>query len=274
MKLCLSKRCGTWSKSRVWRRLMLVFLVLSLPSISGAESPAQIDRLSQQWLDIERQTNHLQSDWRTQRPLLTQRLTLLKAEKNQLQALLNKSTEGESDVDTRRAELLAQQTILEQQQVQLSKALSLLLARGQSMQAQLPPILAKAWKEEQSGLNAEAETSQQLQMILAQLTQLSDFDQRVSVHETMITAADGRPVLVKQLFLGVGMAWFTSRDGQQAGWGQGSEGHWEWHFDDSVYADDIAKAIAIFEKNQTADLVRLPIHLASQTAHSPVGTQK
>ena len=257
----------SWVRSQLrdWRRLcILLSTVLGLPLSVLAESPAQVDRLTQQWLDIERQASHLQSEWKAQQPVLSQRLILLRAEKQQLRALLKRSSASEDDVATSRAELLEQQAELEQRQTQLSRALTLLILRLESIAPMLPPALSTIWQDEQNTLTDSAETSLRLQVALAQLTRLADFDKRVSVHESTVTADDGHTLLVKQLYLGVGVAWFVSRDGQQAGWGQASDAGWEWQFDGSVNADEVSKAIATFERRQSAELVRLPVRLAVQ----------
>jgi len=247
------------------RRLgFLLLLALGLPSVVFADNPVQIDRLAGQWLAIERQANHLKSDWKIQQPVLSQRVTLLKAERRQLQALLKTSSVSGDDVDTRRAQLLKEQAELEQQQAQLSRSLIQLSGALAGVAPLLPPALARVWQDEQRALSEGAETSEQLQVALAQLAHLADFDWRVSVHEGMVSAADGQTILVKQLYLGAGLAWFTSRDEQQAGWGQAGDSGWYWHFDDNVSAAEVAKAIAIFEKRETAELVRLPIRIAAQ----------
>lgn len=247
-----------------WRRLICVWLVaLALPTVAFAETPAQVDQLAQQWLDIERQANHLQSDWKIRRPVLSQRLILLKAERRELQALLKEGRVSD-DVDSRRRKLLAEQAELEQQQTQLSRFMIQLNAALEGVVPRLPPTLATIWQDEKSTLSDGAETSAQLQVALAQLGHLADFDKRVSVHEGRVTTADGETILVKQLYLGAGLAWFVSRDGQQVGWGQASESRWRWHFDDSVGAAEVSKAIAMFEKRETAELVHLPIRLAVQ----------
>lgn len=232
-------------------------------STSLAQPPETVDRLTQQWLATERQASTLQAEWQRQQPMLTQRKALLQAEKDQLLAILKQSEAGQSNVDSRRSELLAEQSELEQQQQQLTQSLEQLVARQHALTALLPPPLASAWQNEAAALNDTPEASQLLQVALAQLGQLADFDKRLSVHEAPITHADGSKLLVKQLYLGVGMAWFASADGEFSGWGQASDAGWEWHIDSEINARDVHKAIAVFEKRQQADLVTLPIQLAN-----------
>lgn len=235
-----------------------------------AQTPDTVDRLTQQWLATEHQTSALMSEWQLQQPILEQRQALLQAEKEQLLAILKQSDAGQSSVDTRRSELLAEQSNLEKQQQQLTHYLEQLVARQHSLTELLPPPLASAWQKESATLSESPEASQLLQVALAQLGQLADFDNRLSVHEAPIQQADGGELLVKQLYLGVGMAWFSSADGEFAGWGQASDAGWEWHIDTSANAKEIHKAIAIYEKRQQADLVKLPIQLTSSNAQTPL----
>lgn len=260
--------------------VLLLLPLIALPV--NAADLSQIDRLTEQWLNTERQASSLQSDWRAQQPLLEQRLALLQAEKEQLQAMMAESRDSQSDVTTRRAALLQNQAQLEQGQIHLERGLQSLALRLDALMAQVPPPLKNTLRQERYPLNQTPtqvnetpNTSVQLQAALAKLSRLGDFNQRITVHQSPLVRPDGSAVLVKQLYLGLGMAWFVSNDGQYAGWGQVREGHWYWRFDDrAVNASSVLRAIAVFEKQQQAQWVRLPIHLVtSSPLEEPLHTQ-
>lgn len=260
-----------------------LFSVISWSSISAAGSPVQIDRATQQWLNIERQTNQLQSDWKEQSALLTQRVSILKAEKKQLSTILSKNNNSGNDVDNRRTELLTEQTVLEKKQQGMAQGIKLLEHTAQSITPFLPPVLMSSWHEVQGDTSSEsngtshqsnATHSQRLQQGLAKLTKLAEFDQRISTHEGTIKNALGDDVLVQQLFLGAGTAWFVSRDGMQAGWGNSSVGGWDWNFNESISADNIKTAIAMFEKRRTADWITLPIYLKNYDVSEGINNKK
>lgn len=248
--------------------MALVFgSVMGLVGLAHGQDPARLDQLTQQWLETERQATHLQSDWRNQQPVLVQRIALLKAERQQLQAMLQDNKADLGDVDKRRATLLSEQAALEQQQQEVARAVELLRHQLTVISALLPPPLLQAWDDELANLDGTAETSRQLQVALAQLSHVADFDNRISVQQTPIKTPDGQQVQVKQLFMGVGMAWFTSSDGQYAGWGQARDDGWHWQFDDAIDSAEISSAIAMFEKHQQADFVRLPVKLTEGADH-------
>jgi len=237
-----------------------------------SETPDQIDQLTRQWIDTDRQASHLQTDWQAQQPILEQRLALLKAEKAQLQGILKDSGKSQSNVETQRAKLLAQQAELEKQQQELNQGLAVLNKRIEAVNKRLPPPLQETWRNEQDALGEQPTPSLRLQVSLAQLSSLADFDQRISVHQMPILKEDAGEILVKQFYLGLGMAWFVSADGQFSGWGQADEEGWNWQVSENINAKEISKAIAIFEKRQQAEFVRLPVMLANTSGTLPPET--
>ncbi|TYK64982.1 DUF3450 family protein [Colwellia echini] len=233
-----------------------------------AVNTAQIEDLTQQWLDIEKQSVQLQTNWQMQQPILRQQITLLNEEKSQLTKMLQVDNSSQAQVEVKRSELLQQQNELEQQQQQLTNQLIVLNKQLLNLNNLLPPPLTDAWQSEDQVLDAEPTTSQQLQVSLAKLDKLNAFNQRISIHEKPLTAPNGNEILVKQFYLGLSSAWFTSANGEYRGWGQATDNGWQWYFDEQLSADAIQQAIAIFEKKQQADFVALPMVLQNK----PVNT--
>ena len=243
-------------------------LILSTPSVNAneltqASSLTQADRLTQQWLDTDRQTSHLVTSWQRQKPVLNQRLTLLAAEKKQLEGILKQGQDSQEDVTIKRTELLQQQSRLEQQQTELTNKLTLLDGQIERMFALLPPPLKNKWQQEQAALPEEPQSSDALQLALAKLSSLMDFQQRISVHEAPISITGEDAVMVKQLYLGVGAAWFVSADGKLKGRGYAKDNTWTWVEEQNIDAAEIQKAIEVFERRQQADFVTLPVILAA-----------
>ncbi len=244
-------------------------MLICLGTHASALTVEQTDKLVNRWLDTERQATHLETQWQAEKPVLNQRIALLKAERAQLKSILQRDSAQQSDVAERRAELLAEQTRMEEEQVKLEDGLRSLRKRLDYLARLLPPPLQAPWEKEQQILDGSSQVSDQgstqpstqLQVAIAQLGLLADFDQRVSVHEMPLTTPNGSDVLVKQIYLGVGAAWFVGGDGTYAGWGAATPEGWVWHFDDSLDGDEIAKAVAVFEKKQQAELVTLPLRL-------------
>jgi len=252
---------------------LLVLTIGCNMATSNAADIAQIDLLTAQWLNLAKQSAQLKKSWQQQQPILLQQHTLLTAEKYQLSAIIDTDNESSKDIDIKRKTLLKDQTQLEQQQQQFAQQFALLNTKLSYLRHLLPPPLVKSWQQEQQVLTAEADLSLQLQVALAQLSSLAEFEQRISLHEMPLIAPSGKEVLVKQLYLGLGIAWFTSANGKYRGWGQANNTVWQWHFDEHTDAEEIKRAIAIFEKKSPADFVELPVKLSKHItpqALSPV----
>jgi chromosome segregation ATPase len=224
---------------------------------------AEIDRLTERWLNTEAQSRQIEKEWHTQKPILEQRISLLRAGKEQMQAMLKENKRDRSDVDEKREQLLSEQAQLEKQQADLQSALTLVLARVNEMKALVPNLIAENWDHEDTALDSNAEASMQLQVALAKLSQLADFNDQVSIHEARMLTKDNREFVAKQFYLGVGIAWFSNSDASLSGWGQADEDGWQWHFDSSVDGNEVNHAIAIFEKKAQAEFVNLPITLSN-----------
>ncbi|MEP1552309.1 MAG: DUF3450 family protein [Paraglaciecola sp.] len=238
---------------------------VNMPSALATDL-TQIDRLTSQWLETQRQTSHILVDWHASKPILHQRLTLLSAEKKQLEDILKYSKDSQEDVTKRRTELLEQQSNLEQQQAALSNKLALLLNQVEHLSELLPPPLKNVWLQQQDDSSDDNQTSKSLQAVLAKLNSLMDFQKRISVHEGPISASTAGEVMVKQIYLGVSTAWFVSADGELKGRGQVQDNQWVWIEDESISATEIKKAIDIFEKRKQADFVELPVNLVASKA--------
>ena len=220
-----------------------------------------VDGLTRQWLQIEAQERKLVLDWQEQEPAVKQRIELLKAEKAQLQKILSRSTDSQDDVEARRNELLAEQNALEQQQADVSGALSSLVNQVNALYDALPPVLQTAWDKEEASLSGEDSDnpSKVLQVALAKLSRLDQFDDKLTVNEEVMTTPDGKDVVVKQLYMGSQLAWFASNDGAIAGSGYPQNGEWTWQFDSNTDGQAITRAIAVFERRQQPDFVTLPL---------------
>ena len=242
--------------------LALSLLVLMTSQVSAQSQVEEIDKLTEQWLSIERQTQKLENEWRETEPVLRQRIQLLADERAQLQTIINENQSTSTDVEAQREMLLSKQNDLETQQDELEKTLTGLKNQVDSLYPLLPDLLRTAWDKEQAAQTPDSNTSNTLQVVLAKLTAVQQFNSKLSVNQAVITTPDGKEVLVKQLYAGSGYAWFTSPDGLYQGIGSSSEGEWQWQFSDFESKDDIFRAIAIFEKKREPDFVLLPLILS------------
>lgn len=239
---------------------------LSAGSASSQDDPLRtIDALTLEWTGLEHQKDLLEADWRTQKPVLEQQLSLLEREARELNTLLEASTREQDEVEERRLELLEEQTRLEQEQEALERSLTQAALVLRSLHRELPPPLLEAWNEELPRLDDPLLTAtEKLQLVLELLGQLDDFDRKITVHETVMALADGRDYAVKQVYLGLSHGWYVTADQGLAGAGRTGPEGWRW----SAVADGrpIARIINVLERRVDPELVSIPLALDAPPA--------
>ncbi|MCH2057634.1 MAG: DUF3450 domain-containing protein [Thalassotalea sp.] len=258
-----SRYSGARFGVRLLKFCFLPLIVSAMTSFAQAELSAnRIDQLTKQWLETERQTSLLKANWQVEKPLLEQRIKLLNIEKDQLNSLLEMNQVSTSEVEQKRESLLEQQAKLESEQAMTANAIDPIRERLDSIEPLLPPPLQEGWQSEPSDNNAVV-----LEQQLTRLSRLKDFNERITLHAMRLPNEQGDDVLVKQLYLGLSQAWFSSQNGQFKGYGLAENGVWQWHFSQTLDSQQILDAIAIVENQKTAsdivfDIKQLPSGVA------------
>lgn len=252
-------------------KLFGIALSLSF-SVAKADTVSELEQLVNRWLLTERQIGALEKNAIEQKGNMQQSLTLLEAEYQQLNKASKNRQQNGDELAQKRAKMVSKQQTLEQDQQQLMNELAKISQQLISLKVQLPPPLYNSWQAVGDLSDQQLETTDKLQITLKMIHLLSEFQQRISIHEMALTHPDGQEVWVTQLYLGAAQAWFVSKDLSYVGIGYANSLGWQWKFDDSINAEQVANAIAMFKKQKPADWIKLPIitHKNQLTANSTV----
>jgi TolA-binding protein len=223
----------------------------------------EIDALTQQWTSLEHQKDELRAEWRAQRPVLEQQLRLLEREIAELSTLLEATSAQQDEVEQRRLELLEEQTRLEEAAAALEASLAQASLYLHTFHRDLPPPLAEAWTEELARLDNPLETvTARFQKLIELLSQLDDFDAKVTLNEAVMTLGDGREHVVQQVYLGLSHGWYVTADERFAAAGMTGPDGWVWT--PVTDAAPISKMAGILEQRLDPDLVSIPLTLSRQ----------
>ncbi len=248
-------------------------LLVVCPLSALAQTSPGLDKLVDDWLNLEIQKGHLQSTWNLRRADLEQRLSLLDTEHNSLTELLAKRSEISSDVDQRRLTLLETQDRLEKEQQSLDAQLQETLQLAQALHTRLPPPLRAEWQEKFPLLQEDGvKTSEKLERLLGLFKLAEDFNDRVALHSGTLDIPDGtgvRKILVSQIYLGITQGWYISQDGKTYGYGRATPLGWQWWHGPEADIELghrldpalLLKARAILENPTTAEFIALPVKL-------------
>ncbi|GAA6185310.1 DUF3450 family protein [Aliiglaciecola sp. NS0011-25] len=223
-------------------------------------TPTDLDKLVQQWVQLEQQINNVKASWRERKPLLNQQLQLLKAENQSLSAFLVEDTADTDELDKRRLALLRQQTELEQTQNTISSQLQKVEQILLRIHPQLPPPLKQQWDTELALLTSMTDNSERVGKQLYLLDSMQKYNHRIVTHQTSMTFANQVEVQVEQVFLGTSKGWYVSQDGQYWGSGHSSPGGWQWQHQEKDLSPSILLDLVKAIKNVSqAQLIRLPL---------------
>jgi septal ring factor EnvC (AmiA/AmiB activator) len=247
-------------------RIILMTCLLSYCTVIQASKVEQSDSLIKDWLSIEQQRNAIINDWYQQQPLLEQRLVLLKQEQAQLEKDISTDSVNDTDVEKKRAQLLASQNNMESAQGKLESLLVKYYQLVVELQVRLPPPLNKAWQNKLAeGDLQNADTTLCFSTLLELLEQLNDYQHRIShVQSALVlpSKTGNKEIMVHQLYLGLSQAWYVSFDGSLVGRGQPSPDGWQWLADENVDSETVLNAIAMMERKTEATFLQLPITLS------------
>jgi hypothetical protein len=246
-------------------KFTLISWVLSTSFIAQANLTEHTDSLIKKWLSIEQQRNAMVKDWNQQKPLLEQRLTLLKQEQIKLEKDLTTDSVNDTDVEKKRADLLSSQNDMEAAEGQLESSLITYYQLVSELQPKLPPPLQKSWQRKLTGSAFQnADTTLRLSTLLELLEQLNDYEKRIShIQSALIlpSASGDKEMMVHQLYFGLSQAWYVSLDGSLVGRGYPRDDGWQWLADENVNGETVLNAIAMMERKTEAKFLELPITL-------------
>jgi hypothetical protein len=261
--------CGSRDALRATTAILLITLLGGMPRLSAGQTPGdpvrEVEALTLQWTDLERQKDILQANWRTDKPILEQQLLLFEREARELDAYLETSAQQQDEVEQRRLELLEEQTRLEREQDALERSLAQASRGLETLHPQLPPPLFEAWTEDLPRLRSPLLTpTEKLQLMLELLEQLDDFQRKITLHQSVMTMADGRDYEVKQVYLGLSHGWYVTADGRFGAAGAAGTSGWQW----TAVTDNqaITDIVGILERRVEPALVSIPLKLNAPTS--------
>jgi len=282
-----------WEYKVFMRKLICSLLIVISPCSLAEVNAKTLDKLVFQWSQLEQQHSEIDNRWREEKPVVEQQLRLLKAEKKQLEKLLNEHADASSNVKSERIALLSEQTRMEQLQVTMQTDLLQITDVVLSMYNQLPPPIKAKWKKDILLLTVSNDkktelltNSERLEKLLTLLESIERFEERPALHQTTMqvkkspstntsnNANNFIEIQVDQVYLGISQGWYLSKDGRYWGSGNSNKQGWQWqHQSDRVNVSDLKNTVKMLTEPATATIVTLPVTLSnSPTKQLPGNT--
>lgn len=234
------------------------------PVEDGVNIDAARDVL-QKWVETRRIISQEKRDWALGEEILNERIELVQHEIDSLRVKITDAEKSITEADEKRAELIAENDNLKKTSNELTDVVVLLETRAIELLQRLPdPIRDRVKPLSQRIPNGSEENklslAERFQNVVGVLNELNKFNREISVASEVRTLPDGTKAEVTSLYLGLGGAYYVGTGGKIAGVGAATENGWQWTAADARAAE-IALTVAIFNNEQPAAFVKLPIEI-------------
>ncbi len=248
--------------------IVLSFVFVSSGAVVNGQDIDDVRDTLKEWVAVEKTISQEQADWVAEKALLNDVLASLDQEERILRETISTAEQDTSRADEERLELISRQEAYEQSAEVLEERLSLYEMQARQLIPRLPTLLKDEIAPMVNRLylteGANYSLSERAQTLVSILSAVQDFDSAITVGTEIRTLASGEQVEVKVLFLGLSRAYFADTAKRIAGIGNpvegGSDDGWQWQ-EQSGLADDIIRAIDIYENRESPALVSLPLEI-------------
>ncbi len=215
------------------------------------------------WVETRQMISRLKADWAEDRETIKSTISLFDGQKERLEEKLAKVGEDNAQVVKETAE---NETELAKYTNALAKVETMIVVFEEKLKAQIknypPPLRNDKHLSELLKLvpkdshDTKVALISRVQNLILILKVVQEFNSELHL-ESEIRKNGDKDVEVQSLYLGLGQAWFVDTSGSFAGTGGPSPDGWAWT-ENSAIAEQVRKAIAVYDKSQPAAYVALP----------------
>lgn len=253
------------------KRLLLTALLCGAAPIHGftQESIEDTRATLEQWVQTRMTLGRVQADWAADRETLKASISLFQGELKRLEDQLKAIEEGEEENKGNQQiqkELDEQKSSNEELKGALDKVNGLLTkfeARFRAIHKRLPPPLVGKIDQlftmmPEDPADTKMTAGKRLQVLIGMIKAIDEFNSSIQVEAEVRRISADVEISVRTLYLGLGQAFYTDKNGNHAGTGTATASGWEW-IENKALAPVIARTLAIYDSAQPAAYVGLPI---------------
>ena len=234
-------------------------------NVMSAPELGQTRATLKEWVELKKLISEERSSWTVEQQTLNESIDLLTQEIEKLDeqitamqedadaAQLERQSLNNEEDELKRASAVVQQVATDLE----AAVLDLMEYFPQSLQDKLSLLTERMPKN-----TKEADAlglSTRIQYVIGILGEIEKFDNQITVEETMQSIGDSE-VAVKTMYIGLAVAYYVDGTRTEAGTLRPAKGGWEKEARNDM-AEQIALAIGIYEREETAEFVNLPIAL-------------
>lgn len=218
-----------------------------------------------QWVELKKLVSEEKSKWTVEKQTLNESIDLLTKEIDKLDQQITSMQDQADSAQRERQSLNNEDDRLKAASAVVGEIATDLESQVIGLVEYFPESLKKKLKllTERIPKNAKAADtlglSTRLQYVIGILSEIEKFNKQITVEETMQRIGDS-DVAVKTIYIGLAVAYYVDGTRTQAGILRPAKGGWEKERRDEL-ALEISTAIGVYEREETAQFVNLPINV-------------
>lgn len=249
--------------------LFFSFVMAFVCSVQGvAETNGDMDSLRsvlEKWVETKQLISSEKQTWQDQKEILQDRSRLLEGQVQDLQekiktakANIENTEEKQDTLNAEHEQLASAIGLLEELIAKLeARTLALLVRLPEPVREQVAPLSQEIPKDPE---RTTLSLSTRYQNLIGVLNYINKFNNAVTL-TTEVRELDGaQAVEVKVMYVGLGQAYFSNDAATIGGVGRPTDTGWEWERRDDI-APAVSSAIAMYNSEDTADYVALPVEI-------------
>ncbi|HCR29184.1 MAG TPA: hypothetical protein DIV79_04115 [Opitutae bacterium] len=250
------------------KALPTIAALLALASSTAVMSAPELGQTRatlKEWVELKKLISEERSSWTVEQQTLNESIDLLTQEIEKLDeqitamqedadaAQLERQSLNNEEDELKRASAVVQQVATDLE----ASVIDLMDYFPQSLQDKLS-ILTERMPKNAKEADALG-LSTRIQYVIGILGEIEKFHNQITVEETMQRIGDSE-VAVKTMYIGLAVAYYVDGTRTEAGVLRPAKGGWEKETRNDM-AEQIAQAIGIYEREETAEFVDLPISI-------------
>lgn len=226
------------------------------------------DQLSR-YTEVQMKISTARNQWRVGREMLQERIEVVQRRIEDLDQEVAEMRSDITEADEQREQLVDENERLKSTASALRDTVSRYESRTKALVAKLPPPAANVVRPLSQRLpensdETEVSLSNRYQNVIGILNELDKFNQKLSASSQTREVAPGDSREVDTLYVGLGAGYYSGPEGRVGGRGYATTEGWQWTAENDA-APQILEALQIFNNEQTAAFVPLPLVVSGHT---------
>lgn len=240
----------------------------TLPAQAPALSPTDAARVAiSQWVDLQSRIATARSSWALEKDIAQNRIRLFEEELVRLKETIDEASQAATTAEQRRGELEAELATVRSGTVPVDQRIARYEATARALRSQLPAPLSTRLDQLYSRIPAEnarnitLDLSNRLVTVVGIFSEVEKFNRAVTVVPGSRALDNGTRVSVKEMYLGLAIAYAANEEGTLGWIGRPGPEGWVWEANNAV-ASNISRSIGMYERTITPPAyVPLPVQI-------------